>query len=423
MWRTLLTGVACMGVLGLMAPSVTHADLFDTALRSVHTDLGKADMSGVTLRGGAGLTTGQSPTTATLLRGQAQVGGPCGAFNFASSVSDAFNEIPDLMESLVQQLISNMPMLVLCYASPTLCDLSKHWQALVNAVLQARFAQCQAIQNAAQYGGLRLRGGQISQCLEDEVQAGHSLSEALKTCNGDVTAIRSPSGTRVPQVALVQETLTAAGASPEIHTLAKSLLGEVTLSANNGQLGTQQDRPQAALLARYEAHRQEAEAALRQALDELRTTGQISDATLQAVSVPGQPLPRAALEALLSLQQDPVRFTSMLQKLTTGLSVVHLTWECQELQEQLAGAVEANQDLTDEARRLLEKRIAALQRDLTQVLQKKEVLEQHLQPAVDALLHEYSAVQETASRAGFTAPARLTPAMPYRQQQPSGYAQ
>jgi hypothetical protein len=221
----------------------------------------------------------------------------------------------------------------------------------------------------------------------------------------------------------VQETLTAAGASPEMHTLAKSLLGEVTLSANNGQLGTQQDRPQAALLARYEAHRQEAEAALRQALDELRTTGQISDATLQAVSVPGQPLPRAALEALLSIQQDPVRFTSMLQKLTTGLSVVHLTWECQELQEQLAGAVEANQDLTDEARRLLEKRIAALQRDLTQVLQKKEVLEQHLQPAVDALLHEYSAVQETASRAGFTAPARLTPAMPYRQQQPSGYAQ
>jgi hypothetical protein len=327
------------------------------------------------------------------------------------------------MESLVQQLISNMPMLVLCYASPTLCDLSKHWQALVNAVLQARFAQCQAIQNAAQYGGLRLRGGQISQCLEDEVQAGHALSEALKTCNGDVTAIRSPSGNRVPQVALVRETLTAAGASPEMHTLAKSLLGEVTLSANNGQLGTQQDRPQAALLARYEAHRQEAEAALRQALDELRTTGQISDATLQAVSVPGQPLPRAALEALLSIQQDPVRFTSMLQKLTTGLSVVHLTWECQELQEQLAGAVEANQDLTDEARRLLEKRIAALQRDLTQVLQKKEVLEQHLQPAVDALLHEYSAVQETASRAGFTAPARLTPAMPYRQQQPSGYAQ
>src|SRR5207247_2532322 len=105
------------------------------------------------------------------------------------------------------------------------------------------------------------------------------------------------------------------------------------------------------------------ETALRQAMQELATTGQVSDAILQAVSVPGQPLPRAALEALVTLQQDPVRFTTMLQKLTTGLAVVHLTWECQELHEQLAASVEANQQLTDEQRRLIEKRLEALQRD------------------------------------------------------------
>jgi hypothetical protein len=102
---------------------------------------------------------------------------------------------------------------------------------------------------------------------------------------------------------------------------------------------------------------------------------------------------------------------------------VHLTWECQELQEQLAGSVEANQELTDEQKRLLEKRLEALQRDLQQVTAKKEVLERHLQPALDALLHEYSAVQDTATRAGLTAPARLAPVVPYRTQQPAGYGQ
>ena len=423
MHRARLLRVAVVSVLGLLAPAAVQADLFDTARRAVRTDLGRADLSGVTVRGGAGLTTGQSPTSVTLLRGQGQFGGPCGSFDFAGSLTDAFQEIPTLMEGLIQQLVSNMPMLVLCYTSPTLCDLSKHFQALVNAVIQARFAQCQAIQNAMAYGGLRLRGGQISQCLEDEVSAGRSINEALKTCNGTVTSIRSPNGTRGPQVALVQETLDAAGASPEMQTLAKNLLGEVTLRVNHGQLGTQQDRPQAHVLARYEQHRQEMEAAVRAAMQELQSTGTIADATLQAASVPGQPLPRAALEALVSLQHDPVRFNSLLTKLTTGLAVVHLTWECQELQEQLAGSIEANQELTDEQKRLLEKRLQGLQRDLQQVLQKKEVLEKHLQPALDALLNEYNAVQDVATRAGVPAPPRQAPAVPYRQQLPGGYAQ
>ncbi len=177
------------------------------------------------------------------------------------------------------------------------------------------------------------------------------------------------------------------------------------------------------MLSRYESHRQDADAALRQAIQELQTTGQVSDATLRAVSVPGQPLPRAALNALVSLQQDQVRFESLLSKLSTGLAITQLTWECSDLQEQLAASTEANGQLTDEERRLVEKRIEALHRDLQQVIDKKDILERHLQPAIDALLHEYSAVQETATRVGLRAPAMRAPQMPYRLQAPAGYGQ
>jgi hypothetical protein len=412
-----------LAAVALVVPATAHADLFDTARQAVRTDLGRADMSGVTIRGGASLSSGLSPSSVTLLRGQGQVGGPCGSFDFATSLTQAFDELPDLFEALVGQVLQSVPMLALCYASPTLCDLAKHWQALVNMAVQAKYAQCQQIQMAMAYGGLRLRGGQISQCLEDEVANGRSITEALRTCNGDVTALRTPGGGRAPRVELMQDTLHAAGASPEMQTLARSLLGEVTLSANNGQLGTQQDRPQAAMLQRYEGHRQESDAALRQAIDALRATGQVSDATLQAVSVPGQPLPRAALEALATLQQDPVRYESLLQKLTTGLAITRLTWECTEVQEQLAGAIDANQELTDEQRRLLERRLAALQRGLHHVMAKKEVVERHLQPAVEALLQEYTAVQDSATRAGLRAPTLVPSATPYRTQQPSGYGQ
>ncbi len=414
---------AVTGLLAMMAPASVHADLFDTARQAIRTDLGRADSSGVSIRGGASITSRVSPTSTTLLRGQANVGGACGAFDFSTSITQAFQELPGLFEALLGEVLQEMPMLALCYASPTLCDLAKHWQALVNAAIQAKYAQCQQIQMAMAYGGLRLRGGNTSQCLEDEANAGHSISEALKTCNGGVQSLRTPAGSNGPQVHLIQDTLAAAGTSTETQTLARSLLGEVTLRANNGQLGAQHDRPQAAMLSRYESHRQDADAALRQAIQELQTTGQVSDATLRAVSVPGQPLPRAALNALVSLQQDQVRFESLLSKLSTGLAITQLTWECSDLQEQLAASTEANGQLTDEERRLVEKRIEALHRDLQQVIDKKDILERHLQPAIDALLHEYSAVQETATRVGLRAPAMRAPQMPYRLQAPAGYGQ
>jgi hypothetical protein len=318
-------------------------------------------------------------------------------------------------------VLKSMPMLVLCYTSPTLCDLAKHWQALVNAVLQAKYAQCQQIQQTMAYAGLRLRGGHTSQCLEYQVGLGIPISTAMDNCVASVVTLRTPGGTQAHQLQLVAETLQAAGASRETQTLATALLGEVTLRANQGRLGTAHDRPQAALLQRYEGHRQEAETALRQALDELRTTGTVTAATLRALSVPGQPLPRAALEALVTLQQDPVRYDSLVQKVTTGLAITRLTWECHDLQDQLAASTEANQELTDEQRRLLEKRLEGLQRDLQQVIAKKEVLERHLQPALDALLTEYTAVQDSATRAGLRAPAQGTPVMPYRTQAPAGY--
>jgi hypothetical protein len=419
----LLSTLGAVGGLSLLLTQPVHADLFDDARKTVRTDLGYYDTTGITLRGGAGLTTGFSPGSTTLLRGHASVGGPCGAFDLASSLTQAFEELPDLFEALIGQVLTSIPMLALCYASPTLCDLAKHWQALVNLAIQAQYGQCQQIQMAMAYGGLRLRGGQISQCLEEQVQAGNSISVAMHTCNSDVQSIRTPSGGKSTEVALVQETLTAAGANQETKQLARALLGEVTLRANGRSLDTDQHRPQGAMLRRYETHRTEADAMLRQAVEELRTTRRVSDTRLQALSVPGQPIPRAALEALVTLQSEPVRYESLAQKLTTSLAITKLTWECTELQEQLAASIEANHELTDEARRMLEKRLEGLQRELQQVMARKEVVERHLQPAIEALLHEYAAVQEVATQAGLRAPSRGRGTAPHGSQLPAGYTQ
>jgi hypothetical protein len=416
----LTTGLLLTALL-LPVPRV-HADLFDTARKAARTDIGQADTTGMSIRGGVNLPTGQRGNT-TLFKTQSQVGGTCGSFDFRTSMVQAFQELPGLFESLLSEVLSEMPMLLLCYASPTLCDLGKHFQALLNAAIQAKYAQCQQIQMAAMYGGLRLRGGQISQCLEEESNAGHSISEAMKTCQGPSSPLRRPDGGSGTTMDLVRETLQAAGASPETQTLAKGFLGEVTLKSGGGGLQAQNEHPQAAMLARLEAHKAEADGALRAAVAELKATGTVSPQTLEAVSVPGQALPRAALDALAALDGDVARRENLLGKLSTSMAITRLTWDCHQIQDELAAATENNQHLTDEQRRILEKRYESMQRSLLQVMQKTEVLEKHLQPAIDELLKQYTATQDVATKAGLRAPTVTSPQMPYRRQSPSGYSQ
>jgi hypothetical protein len=270
------------------------------------------------------------------------------------------------------------------------------------------------------YGGLRLRGGQTSQCLEERANAGATVSQALRDCMGNQDTLRLPNGQQGVQMNLVQDTLEYAGASQETRTLANSLIGEVTLRAG-GPLGTENARPTAALLSRYEQRRQEADQRLRAAIDEYVTTGTVSDATLRQISVPGQPLPRAALDALAAMQADAVRRESLIGRLATGTAITQLTWECHQLQDELIAAAEGNQHLTDEARRLYEKRVTTLKRSLEQVKEKVDIQERYYQPAVQALMTEYANVQALATGIGLRAGASAPAPMPFGTQNPIGY--
>jgi hypothetical protein len=408
--------VFCMVVgLVLIGVGTAHAQsLFEEARAATPQRYGQRDQTGVTLRGGVDLRTYLSPQTTTLFRTEARIGGTCGAFDFAASVEQAFEEIPELFEALGEALLANMPMLILCYVSPTLCDLYKHFQALVNAVIQARYAQCQDLQNAMAAVGLTLRGGEASRCLETHQQQGSSLNVALSRCLGEVSSVRSPTGQNAPRVELVRETLEAAGASQTTIALAQAVFGEVTLTAGGSTLGAQQQQPREGLHRRYELFRDTVARALDEAATSLAAGGIPAEAVLAELTLPGQPLPRVTLEALAALRGDPVRYESLRQRLAAALAITRLTWEVRELQDQLATAEVVNTQLTEEERRLLERRVVAAQRELERVVQEKETAERHLLPVVDALLSEYAAVQTEAARVGFQAPTREVPPMPFR---------
>ena len=130
-------------------------------------------------------------------------------------------------------------------------------------------------------------------------------------------------------------------------------------------------------------------------------------------------MPRVALDAFKALQ-DPIRREAFIGQLTTRSALTQLTWECHELQDQLLAAAEGNQHLTDEQRRLLEKRFETLHRSLVQLREKLEVAEGY-QTALDGLMQEYARVQQTATTYGVQAPTRHLPPMMFDTQTPAGW--
>lgn len=414
--RALCSLVLLCGLWGSPVPG--WADAFTDARRAINMQTSVRDSSAVGVRAGIGLATGAQSASTTLFRSQATVGGGCAGFDFRESMVDAFRSMPQLFESLLEAVIHEMPMLGLCYLSPTLCQLGQHFQSLLNIAIQAKYGQCQNIQLAAMYAGKRLRGGEEGRCLEDQASAGASLPEAMRKCTGDMTSTRSPLGVPRENVNLIQEALEAAGASPETQTLARNVFGEVRLSTG-GKLTVQAEQDPNGVLGLYEGHKSEARAALQAVVDEYAATGTVQPETLRQASIPGRPLPMAAAEALAAFKDDPVRGETFLDNLSTSEAVVQLTWQCHELENQIAAAIADNPHMSDAERAPIQQRFEAVRRQLLQLTQKLTA-SQMVQGDLDTLLREYTKVQSVATQAGMAAPLRRLPPMPFGKQQPSG---
>jgi hypothetical protein len=244
-------------------------------------------------------------------------------------------------------------MLVLCYASPTLCDLAKHWRRL-NALIQAKYAS--PVQNAMAYGGLWLRGGHISQCLEDE----HSRAPSLRRWR-PVTRVSRSSGPRRATPTSMLQAFRAAGPRP-----AQTPRGPLSGSAHRPRChaGDPTRATTDGAPATLRGASPDADAALRR----LTSYGPPAPSPTPRCggSVPGQPLPRAPWPP--SHLQDQVRFGARCTS-STGVAITSSPGNAPH-SGTTRGRDQAHQHLTDEQRRLLEKRLDGLQ-DLAQMVAKR----------------------------------------------------
>ena len=82
-----------------------------------------------------------------------QISTPCGSFTFGTGLIDNLAGMLDPTQliqglqttatNLIGAAISQLPMVSLCYAAPTMCDIVKYLQELVNEILQFKGLSCQ----------------------------------------------------------------------------------------------------------------------------------------------------------------------------------------------------------------------------------------------------------------------------------------
>jgi len=153
MGRLVTVGVLIGLLIG--GPVTARADLFDDAVQALgasNLQAASLDNLGRALKGG--LVAGYPQyTPAPTVFHDFNISTPCGSFTFGPGLIDNFQAMLDpsaviqgiqtTATSLIGAAISQLPMVTLCYAAPTMCDIVKYLQDMVNQILQFKGMSCQ----------------------------------------------------------------------------------------------------------------------------------------------------------------------------------------------------------------------------------------------------------------------------------------
>src|SRR2546428_2792545 len=187
-------GILILVALGLAAATrPAEADLWDTLVSGSVTpnqvDITRGDQMGLTWRGGPQLSL-PSGGGGPVLRVEAGGGGGCGITDFVGEFKAMFSTqaLESYFEGLAGAAIASAPLVLLCYASPTLCDAYKHFKQMSSEVLSLRAGECRAVEQAAANLGTSLNRQQQLACIDERIAAGDPSWVALHACKAQSQA-------------------------------------------------------------------------------------------------------------------------------------------------------------------------------------------------------------------------------------------
>ncbi len=405
------------------APMTTRADLFDDAVQALgasRLDAASLDNMGRALKGGL-VTAYPQYTPAPTVFHDFNISTPCGSFTFGSGLVDNFTAMLDptaiisgiqnTATNLIGAAISQLPMVTLCYAAPTMCDIVKYLQDMVNQILQFKGMSCQQAEQFLTGIGGRISGGRTSRCISAQQRAGLTLTAAEAACLGgsvpgiidhasglDITAGGSDGDSL-----LIEDSLTRVGAVQEVKDFARDLLGEVEVKPGSNPdepVDVDIQAPDKRLHDFYQDEQTTLYTELENAITTVGTGGALPDARREAVSLPGFAMPDGILRGLYEIRQaDPGSYVQYVSKVSGVFALMKLSWLINETRDKLEEGILDNPQLGEAEQEVMELRLERLLRERDRFISEKEQMERHALPVLREIVRDYRERQLGAAEA------------------------
>ena len=436
-----------LALLLALVPALAHADLFDDAVSALTNDnLDKASLDhlGQSLRGGLVAGYPQYTPGPTPLHGF-EISTPCGSFSFGQGFIDNMAGMLDpaaiiagiqqTAMNLLGAAISQLPMIGLCYAAPTMCDIVKYLQELINEILQFKGLSCQQAETLLTGLGGKLRKNFATQCQGKKMAGGMTMEQAQIACATNAADMRRAiidhaTGRPITDSGsdgnskLIEDTLTRADAPQEIKDFANDMLGEVEIKAGaGGEIDIDVQAPSKRLHDEYESEKSRFFNELYECANIVAGGGQLAYDKRRECSLPGMATPDGVLRGLYDIGQiDPAAYNDYLNKLASNMALVKLSWKVNETRDLFEEGTIDNPDLDEASQEILALRLARLMREKARFLNEKETAERHVLPVMQEIVADWRERLIAVAEAGLTADVDSnTAANRFGAQNPLGY--
>ena len=417
-------------LIGLLAlyPGLAAADLFDDAVAALTNDNLEAaslDNLGQAFRGGLAAGYPQYTPGPTPLHGF-EISTPCGSFSLGQGFMDQLSGmldpssiirgIQDSAMNLLGAAINQLPMVGLCYAAPTMCDMVKNLQNFVKDMVQFKGLSCQQDETMLTGLGGKLRKQVESKCVERKTAGGMTVEKAEEACAGNANEMRQgiidhASGKPITDGGsdgnskLVADTLTRAGASQEIIDFAAELVGEIEIKGDAGAgIDVDIQAPAKRLHDEYEDEKKQLINEIEESVNTVGVGNLLPPDKRKLVSVPGMAMPDAVLRGLWDIREiDPAAYVDYRGKLASNIALVKLSWKVNETRDGLEHGTINNPNLDEAEQEMLTVRRERLVRESERFIREKETAERHLLPVMREVLAHRQEMQAVAVRSGLAA--------------------
>lgn len=163
----------------------------------------------------------------------------CGRFDVRTNLRHLLSKearedfLEDTVSALLGELAHNTLVLV-CEASPTVCQALQHYRISANAMLGMQYDWCQAVESAVDDAARSTRAKAIKDCIEEKRARGMSLDQAREACERP-DKLRGLDGRFVTEIDVLEEIRRAFHLPAVEEDVLVELMGSLRYSPSGGR--------------------------------------------------------------------------------------------------------------------------------------------------------------------------------------------